>query len=1684
MISKAIALTAYVIVLKKLLHESSNEHKCFRIKNFTEAEALEFVKLWKKLQRPKELEKVSLIVAENIHNQIESEFLAKPQKSITFYRNNNRTGLVYIETRVQSDEQGLQNIFTLQDSNFLDGSFDLHSDTDTFVVAEELFNNCWYVLGKTGSPPNLLKSKTLQVLSYLNDISVRKFTKFILKVLNTYVSINQAQSESQINFLVGNDLIALDCFPDEFFYEDEKKSNKRLVLNRNYSELDSGTGEIDADLLLIKVSGFNFKNYSGQLFDFETNEIYRELCTKFISTVSNDARSKIPFYIFEQLFSVDTSGLLLGDRVLSEITEAEISRVTELLDANIVDGLNKRLEDEALRFLELEPFGDLEPLVQLLNRPTRKLIEQLANPRAQQFFNPILEFVEVVDLLKEGTVEGQSYVLHLKLANKANKNNLAIRLFAFIFGDTLRSAENKSVSDSFSIGLKIDGDLISSIKVPEYKDDDIFEPEDSDNLPFVWEPIPLVFELIDSTGVVINSIRKKEWFPSSDNLDYFAFLWLLVCAPESNYSNIYSGLNLPEEKLLNGTLSDFSNRIIPMSLITPDATYKESSFINDITTIRTSFFSKLKSTGFNHELIDQYIDEWMPLFEDSRTAFIPDGAKIPTIVQLMDLDFINFGVSNKLMLPTHPIRLRWIARYLNECEKLVEVVLSGEKELSKRNPSFYLDWLRNLTPNQAPAICSNKSGEILFSSGEQAWYEEFSPRNNEIAGVTLDAHSTKRIARQITSYLEAHPYKKDGLSLLLVAPYSNKFPSELVNTFRSLDWKDVKVDLTVISKRSTWSEISKFFDGLHGDDHLASGDRLFPSCDLSLVDYGENFSLDEAILGAKFDLAIVTHLLNEKVTVQNYSESPISFGGVFRPLLDRPTNLKGGVSGGAISILMRPSKPDVMLETWSTHVVRSQRLRPIATAQPENTDFLELRVNFEDSAKLFTDLHNSCHWVITLERHISRQQIEALEISPDILSVEEGVGSANNFTLIVSASSGKELIISRLARKLDRLIFDKASLTTCNTSIDTISKIIYNETRRFAPKLALKAMGISRVTEEVIGLMVARSLSNLENVRNKFTDKYLYASISLDEHQNWFGGSTEVRADIANFLFSVIGDDLVLDIEVIEGKLRQQYERHGVLQVSETVKFLQDILLNINRIDSALWREQIISSMETADRNMIHSSGFESDRNLNGLPLLIRDKFSEGSFKVGQIKGIYSICVWDEINKKMSKEMVGDVEVIKTYSTDIIPLILSKINFNEVIQPLFIDSTQDNVALETNKTVNDPITKSSDKIKSEMEPQPNPVITSTATKTHKNKLSTDQLRDMYQVILDCYAEQGIQVSPALVADTPFIEGPASILFKVIPKGPTDPKKLMDKSQVLKLKLRLEQEQEIMFVIAKGYVNIDVPKLPTQRYFVDAGEMWRHWERSDSILEAPLGEDRYGKTVTINFSDTLSPHLLVGGTTGSGKSEALNVLLFGLVRFYSPDELRLLLVDPKGTELQDFARTPHLLGEVGWDDVEALNLLKQAVAEMQTRYEKMRDMRCRTLVEFNSKVTSEKRIPWWVVVLDEYADLTSDSATKKEIEAELKRLAQKARAAGIHVVIATQKPSVEVISTVLRSNLPAQLALRVKSATESRVIMDEPGAEMLNGKGDSYLKLGSATTRIQCALVSKNDTEEILKKFTQ
>lgn len=365
--------------------------------------------------------------------------------------------------------------------------------------------------------------------------------------------------------------------------------------------------------------------------------------------------------------------------------------------------------------------------------------------------------------------------------------------------------------------------------------------------------------------------------------------------------------------------------------------------------------------------------------------------------------------------------------------------------------------------------------------------------------------------------------------------------------------------------------------------------------------------------------------------------------------------------------------------------------------------------------------------------------------------------------------------------------------------------------------------------------------------------------------------------------------------------------------------------------------------------------------------------------------------------------------------------------------------------------------------------------------TQIGKISNARLEETYEKLLTLLNDKKNAVFRPDDGYPFIIEGPASVLYRFEPDYNVDPKKIEAQSNSMHLVLRLEEQQKVRIFIHLGYVNIDVPKLPEERYFVKANWLWKRWKRPDSGLAVPLGINQRKKIIDINFSDADSPHLLIGGTTGGGKSEALNTILRGLLEYYSNTELGLILVDPKGTELIEFEQSPYLIKSVGTDASDAIDALNRCVDEMEYRNKDLfanasraSGKRINSLTAYNKAVNCSEKLPWWLIVLDEYHDLTSDPEDKKEVERLLGRLAAKARSAGIHIIIATQKPSVEVINSTLRSNLPAQLALSVKSRHESTVIMDEIGAEVLNGKGDGFLKIGGKLNRIQCAWIPEDD----------
>ena len=277
---------------------------------------------------------------------------------------------------------------------------------------------------------------------------------------------------------------------------------------------------------------------------------------------------------------------------------------------------------------------------------------------------------------------------------------------------------------------------------------------------------------------------------------------------------------------------------------------------------------------------------------------------------------------------------------------------------------------------------------------------------------------------------------------------------------------------------------------------------------------------------------------------------------------------------------------------------------------------------------------------------------------------------------------------------------------------------------------------------------------------------------------------------------------------------------------------------------------------------------------------------------------------------------------------------------------------------------------------------------------------------------------------------------------------------------------------------KQAVGVEVPN--TSSNMVTLGDIYAEPPEGSSPLTAWLGKDITGAGVACDLARM--PHLLIAGTTGAGKSGCINAILSSILLRATPDEVRMILVDPKRVELNHYESIPHLLTPVVTNMKNASLVLQNVVREMESRYELMGAAKARNLVEMNRGrlKRGEDTLPYILVVIDELADLMM--VAPAEVEDAIIRLAQKSRAVGIHLVLATQSPRVDVITGMIKANVPSRIAFAVSSQTDSRVILDVNGAEALLGQGDMlYKPLGtSKLNRVQGAYISEEETRLIVE----
>ena len=375
-----------------------------------------------------------------------------------------------------------------------------------------------------------------------------------------------------------------------------------------------------------------------------------------------------------------------------------------------------------------------------------------------------------------------------------------------------------------------------------------------------------------------------------------------------------------------------------------------------------------------------------------------------------------------------------------------------------------------------------------------------------------------------------------------------------------------------------------------------------------------------------------------------------------------------------------------------------------------------------------------------------------------------------------------------------------------------------------------------------------------------------------------------------------------------------------------------------------------------------------------------------------------------------------------------------------------------------------------------------------------SSLSENELNQIASLLETKLEEFGIEATVESV-----LPGPVVTRFEIQPAPGTKASKISNIAQDIARSLSVSSVRVVEVIEGKSYVGIEIPN--TNRKMVRLTEILssKAFKSSPSNLSLALGHDISGNPIVVDLAKM--PHLLVAGTTGSGKSVGLNAMLLSLLFKSDPKDVRLILVDPKMLELAVYDGIPHLLTPVITDMTDASNGLRWCVAEMDRRYKLMSMMGVRNLAGFNKKIQDAEKggkqilnplnedeeeflevLPSIVVVVDEFADMMM--LVGKKVEHLIARIAQKARAAGIHLILATQRPSVDVITGLIKANIPTRIGFQVSTKIDSRTILDQGGAEQLLGYGDMlYLPPGvGVPVRVHGAFVGDDEVHRVVNDW--
>ncbi|YCA45509.1 DNA translocase FtsK [Bacillus sp. JZ8] len=1598
-----------------------------------------------------------------------NEFAYRDHETSTWLRNNTKAGqsLILIINEMTPEAQSLENLFTIDESYLLTNSglmsmYNVLAESGR-VAAEEIEHVRKFIKVYQGICEPQLRSIVRFIVHLLNDSkpsvidSIQKNLPYLNMFMDTKLKIGMdGKSRLRKNFALANLQI--------------KEAQYEKIQNNLYSFIEQEEQS----------------NWPDEIWKEKSVEDLTKEVLEFLDQTSN----KFLFNDFE--FVQKVADFKLGAMTIKDQIQEALNENKDNMDEEEIKSFQNGIDEvvannnpEAIQdFIEEfeEELSSKSGVVKKLNRT----VEKLLNPSVyRDIITALLK--ETFSLLEEerthSNIQHSSFELNI-LTNKASENIVStLKVYLNNFENvvpkirfdatTLPSVDESSREKDVAFELKhfIENDYIGSRK---------FKITSLSNLEF----FSMMQKVEQGTIPYIKNYAESE----IDPLDVKEYI----------KNNVKNYISMKEELIEKHTLRFFD--------------YLDK-YLNHL--------NKLCKEGIFSLDVNELESETEDLLAEANTTSVVAKHLYQNIniIGVID-DFSNkqettgVPVSRKLTI-LNPIRLiSYLKRYeqLNDfIEQWCEYASQGNLEVEKLDQ--YLELTYKKVGNLAPRYFSVFEDETFLIENDECLGEGSFLINTKQASNTdyLSQELSEELVKVVKNYLEVYPYAKDGLDMLLLYCQGSDVVMKCIDAIFSKT-KVNKMRLTVHSETAAkmHTQLNKWLQ--QNEDYTkADVNSKFPKIEINVI-HGKNINeisqqIDKQMVDA--DLVVLADYFGQgdQVKYRYESVTPVDTNDWFGTVYKEPLNNEEAAK--RISYASE-HLPKTMQYFYSLQYVAQNNILPVYKDEVHLLKNL-ISITSHSQSSLIDFMHRKFNWSVILDRYLDKTLLIKTSGEANIIQYKPKVGKSNRFKLIVSSSKYIQKLseqttdfayYDRLHRKLVSILKNE------DISREVINEAV-NKVKDISGSLVLKVIGRGKYAHEMLA-------TYLSTQRRTVDSEHKLQIWSICDDLPWFS-SNKRRPDLVLTTLSRQEDEINISFELLELKFINhnifEKERFDALKQIKPGISLYNKLFNFEaeHLDTNHWKGELVQYfIEKSSYNPEH---VELLKDLQHISL---DKINVS------VDGSVDVYCYTSNLTEYDFEQVENGVYVDTLDSNIKnyiytrSYILDKLQANELSEPNYeeLDELQTlSQALES--TFSTDTEEISEEEAEQLQDETTEEDENSSSETSQNgeenidvdgRLNSDHVYPEVQALLPIEGELNyepwdnrvenlkddyirrlkrnfnqndihVNVKEAIIG---------SSVIRLVLTLPPDltTTKVTSRTKDMQLWLGLNSEPHV-FINNQG-LNVDIVREePDTVFFEKFMKLVREQEQANikkTNLIAPLGLDPLNKVISMDFSSSLSPHLLTGGTTGSGKSVTLNSIILGMMCLYTPEQVQFMFIDPKKVEFTIYEEKQHtmdVITEIG----EAVVVLQNMVEEMERRYTTFAREGVTNLEEYIEEV--EIVLPRIVIVFDEFADfMTQDADMKKQVENTIMRLGQKARAAGIHLIVCTQNPKSDIINTNIRNNLGARLALRAADATASNIILDDSGAEKLAGKGDFLAKIQGTVERGKSPFLTPKVRRILLKYFSK